>query len=625
MKSLLLTFISIIFLIAARLPGQVFAQQEAPRVQRETGTIAAGEFYWYKFPDLQEGQVISVHLQGTSGNLDPILGFTSSSRDPEEIETEYRSAIEQAIVAGKDPLLAAQEAAAELFLIWDDDGGAGLSSAFTFEIPADGDYQLILTNALTVLGQATFGDYEFMIGLDLPPEADLLELQPAGDPIAVLDQDASFSALAVEEHQGTISADEGQETLDLHELRVGDTLYAYVEATSGDLKPEMTLLNYAGKPLRIANANGQSTSGALEYTIEDRGGGFAIRIAGCCDDLSTIGNYRLLVGINAPEVLDGEATHSTEGLINEPIPVEIGVKLQQIVQVDEQNEFFTGVASLQMEWDDPALAFSPDECDCTFKVYTEKDFAQFQSDAGGRWPDFTIFNQQGNRWTQNRLAVLWQDGHALYFERFSTNLQVDFDFSKYPLDNETFEIKIDSIFPERFYYFTDLEGYSEISPDHGEDEFMLGGFETKISSVQASTLANSSRFEFSFGGPRHLNYYVFQIFLPILLILGILWVTFFLRDYRLRIEVASANLFVFIAFSFSLADNYPRLGYLTLLDACMIITFAICTLVIVYNVILRKIEMSGQGEFANRIDNVFDWIYPISILTSIVILYIVFF
>jgi hypothetical protein len=408
-------------------------------------------------------------------------------------------------------------------------------------------------------------------------------------------------------------------------VRPGDTISIFVEATSGDLKPTLVLLNYADKPVSAANVNGQESSAALEYTVEDHGRGFAVQIIGCCDEESSSGDYRLLVGVNAPEVLTGQALDSDEGIIKEPIPVAIGVKMQQIVDVNEQNEFFTAAASLQMEWDDPALAFSPDECDCTFKSYTEQNFNEFIADSGGRWPDFTIFNQQGNRWTQNRVIVVWQDGHALYFERFSTDLQVDFDFRQYPFDAEEFIIRVDSIFPETFYYFTDLEGYSEISAEHGEDEFEIDEFETTFSSEQASTQATISRFEFSFGGPRHLDYYIIQVFVPILLILGVLWVTFFLRDYALRIEVASANLLVFIAFSFSLSDNYPRLGYVTLLDAVMLITFVLSALVIVYNVYLRRLELADDEELANRIDNVFDWAYPISIVVSGVILYLIFF
>jgi hypothetical protein len=221
--------------------------------------------------------------------------------------------------------------------------------------------------------------------------------------------------------------------------------------------------------------------------------------------------------------------------------------------------------------------------------------------------------------------VLSQTGQALYFERFSTDLQVDFDFRKYPLDQQKFVIHVDAIYPEQLYYFADLEGYSEITEGHGEDEFDIGELETQVTSEQASTRATTSRFTFQFEGPRHPTYYILQIFVPILLILVVSWVIFFLKDYGRRIEVASANMLVFIAFSFSLADNYPRLGYLTLLDAIMVVTFVASALGVIYNVWLRRLEMNDQSELADRIDSVLDWLYPLLFVSAGVVLYVMFF
>ena len=113
--------------------------------------------------------------------------------------------------------------------------------------------------------------------------------------------------------------------------------------------------------------------------------------------------------------------------------------------------------------------------------------------------------------------------------------------------------------------------------------------------------------------------------MPILLIAAVSWVTFFLRDYGRRIEVASANLLVFIAFSFSLADNYPRLGYLTFLDAVMALMFIVNAIVVVYNVWLRRVEMDGEADRAERVDSILDWVYPMSYILGAVILYLVFF
>jgi hypothetical protein len=199
----------------------------------------------------------------------------------------------------------------------------------------------------------------------------------------------------------------------------------------------------------------------------------------------------------------------------------------------------------------------------------------------------------------------------MYFERFTTDFQVDFDFRQFPFDMQEFVIRVDALFPEEFYAFSDLEGFSGISEDHGEDEFDITDFETTVTSEMASTRSTTSRYTFSFTAPRHASYYIFQIFVPILLIIGVSWITFFLRDYGRRIEVASANLLLFIAFSFSLSENYPRLGYLTFLDVVMAIMFVVNALLVAYNVWLKRLEMQGQEDRAERIDTVMDWLYPI--------------
>jgi hypothetical protein len=204
-------------------------------------------------------------------------------------------------------------------------------------------------------------------------------------------------------------------------------------------------------------------------------------------------------------------------------------------------------------------------------------------------------------------------------------MQLDFDFRRFPFDTQEFIIRVDLLLPEEFYVFSDLEGFSEISTEHGEDEFIITDFDSSITSVKSSTQDITSRYTFSFEAPRHLEYYGLQIFLPILLIIAVSWVTFFLRDYTRRIEVATGNLLLFIAFSFSLADNYPRLGYLTFLDVIMATTFFVNASVVIYNVWLKRMEMNGEEERADRIDSYLDWFYPLAYIVPLAIAVVVFF
>jgi hypothetical protein len=163
--------------------------------------------------------------------------------------------------------------------------------------------------------------------------------------------------------------------------------------------------------------------------------------------------------------------------------------------------------------------------------------------------------------------------------------------------------------PDR-YYFTSLDEFNRVNTDLGADEFIVNDFDVAVDTTTGATATTVSSFTFTFDAPRHLDYYILQVFVPILLITLVSWVTFFLKDYMMRIEIASANLLLFIAFGFSLADNYPRLGYLTFLDAVMAATFIITAAVIVYNVLMRRMEVTGHLERVERIDDIMDWIYP---------------
>ncbi len=197
-----------------------------------------------------------------------------------------------------------------------------------------------------------------------------------------------------------------------------------------------------------------------------------------------------------------------------------------------------------------------------------------------------------------------------YLERFSTNLQIDFDWTAFPFDTQDFYLKVDILFPEEQYVFVPMEGFSEIDPNHGEDEFILTDFDTQITSEVSSTQEPISRFTFHFSAPRHLDYYIFRLMVPILLIISVSYITFFLKDYSKRIEIATGNLLLFIAFSFSLGDNYPRMGYLTFLDAIMATTFIINTAVVALNVYFKYLEQNGQVEKADRLEAPFNYIYP---------------
>ncbi len=584
------------------------------QVQLLTGRAAPGAGSFYVLPNLKRGQTLYVYAQGTSGNLDPLLLLADESLDRFTVGEEFRADVEQAIAAGRDPLEVVPEFADQYFLTWDDDGGLGYAAALEYRIPTDGDYKLAV---ITTPAKTTSGQFRLLVGLDAPSVLNG-SAEVTGDTIAVIDEKNTQANVAVQVITGTLTVEDPTTFFQLDPTSAGDMLYVFAEATSGDLAPIIVLADFGDKPLATGNFSGQQSEASLQYVFEEEGSGYRLRIRACCEDKDqTAGDYRLLVGVNAPEVMTGQAEVSGQPVVRLPKTVKAGVKLQQITGVDQKAENFGAVASLQLDWQDPALAFSPDSCNCRYKIFRGESFFQFAASNDIDWPEFTLFNQQGNRWTQNRVVVVEPDGSATYFERFSTTFQApDFNFERFPFDVQDFYIRVDSIYPEEFFIFENNPNFTEVGDQLGEEEWYITNADTFVTSEIESTESTTSRYSFYFEARRHLNFYIFRIFVPVLVIIMVSWFTFFLKDYGKRVDVASANLLLFIAFNFTISSDLPRLGYLTFMDTILVSTFVVTALVVVFNVYLKRLEVTGKVSFAHTLDKYMIWIYPLSYLVA---------
>ena len=608
----LLIFITVLILSTVLGTRTVHAQSEdeaEPMVQELSGILEPDSISIYRLFDLKPGQQLYVRMENTSGNLDPALVLFAGDEDPSEFSAEFRDDVSQVILAGGDPLANLSEILDPISLTWNDDFKGEFDAAIEYLIPADGSYHLMLA---TSPGTHSFGSYRLLIGLDAP---EVLEGRgnPTGDLIAVLEKSGTSEGLSIQETTGTITEEESIQTFTLRPLRAGDKLYAYVENTSGDLTPVLILRSFNGKLLSSANLSGSESSATVEYKVERDVENYTISVDNrTIKEDNTTGSYRLLLGINAPQVLSGDARPEGSPVVREPIEVQIGVKLEQITDVDQLSEKYNAVAELRMEWQDPSLAFNPEDCQCQFRTFTGDSFVTFADEREILLPGFTLLNQQGNRWTQNEDVVVFPDGRAASLERFTTDFQAPlFDFTKFPFDEQQLYIQVESLPPDEFFIYNDAEHLSGIGELLGEEEWFIISSETQVTSEEGH-----DNYWLIFNISRHLNFYIFRILLPIGLIVVVTWFTFFLRDFTRRIEVSSATLLTLVAFNFTIANNIPRLGYLTFMDAVLIGSFVVTVITVLFNVYLRRLEVKDRGELALRIDRIAIWIYPLLYLVG---------
>jgi hypothetical protein len=594
----------------------------APRIQEITGHLEPGERLVYTLPKLKKGQILYARVLRTSGNLDPFLVLIRPGTDFTAVRQAFAEKLEQTIAAGGDPLVMIPEFAKRYNLVWNDDGGLGYGAELRFRIPQSGTYTVLLRSGFA---RDTFGGFRLILGLDAPKVL-TGKARRTGARFAFLDRKESSATTAVQETKLTFSAQRPSTFFFLSPIEAGKTLYIYLEGAPNRPLPTFTLHDYGDKPVRNSQPGAKPGTAVLQYTFPENGLNYILRFNGRPDGGKvSSGTFRLLIGLDDPTVLTGEAAPKGRQILKQPIPVLIGFRLQQITNVDQRAENFGVVATLQMRWKDPALAFSPDTCQCTFKVFRDDAFGKFATTQHIPWPEFTIFNQQGNRWVQNRYVVVFPDGAAIYLERFSTTMQApDFDFRHFPFDRQKFFIRIDNLYPQEFFRFQSMKEFNQVGTQLGEEEWLVIDSSTSVTSDMSSSLRPVSRFNFLFEAKRHLTYYIFRIFLPLFVIIAVSWIIFFSKDYAKRVDVAGTNLLIFVAFNFTISSDLPRLGYLTFMDSIIVSGFVVTSLVLIFNVIIRRLELTGMVGWVKKVDQYMLWIYPLFYIAAVMIVTIFF-
>ena len=596
----------LIFAVAILSATSVAAQSDSPEiVDAILGKIFGSEdTKTYTLENLAQGDTVYVHVQGISGNLDPFVALLSSDQLAETKAGKFDEEVQQAIANNRDPLLVVKEFSNAHFLAWDDDSGSGFSAAFEFTIPQDGDYHLIVISSPFT---ESFGDYHLLVGINAPQVLTGNAINKGASIIIPISKTETKNA-AVQEITETVGADTAEQHHRLRQFRAEDTLYVYIETLEGDLIPQVVLRAYGAKPIRSANIAGSEQQASLEYTFPSESKEYLIEVIATP---GTSGIYKLLVGRNEPTVVIGEAAPFGEPLLLEPIEASVGIKLQQISNIDQKAENYEAVVSTMISWNDPALAFRADECQCETQIYTNKDFVSYATAQGLRWPAYTYLNQQNNRWVQNDYVVVSPNGDATSFERFTTTFQApDFNFRQFPFDNQTFYIRVDSLFSTAFVNFTESD-FTEVGTVLGEEEWYVTDHETEIVVEPSSTGEETASYIFRFFASRHLSFYIFRIFVPLILIIAVTWITFFMADYGKRVDATTANLLLFIAFNFTIAGELPRLGYLTFMDTLLVGAFGISVFVVIYNVYLKRQETNQRQNLAQKVDKYMIWLYPL--------------
>jgi hypothetical protein len=564
--------------------------------------------------NLSAGDRLFVRIDPVSGSLDPVIALVEADVEFSRLEKLYKEEVLDRVGADDEYQIIFPKFADRHLGAWSQGGGP--QGSLVFDVEDDKDYLLLVFGADSwIAGQqiASFGNYRLQIGVNAPAAIEY-DAQAVGAAIAQPIQDLRQ---AVQEFHGTFPGEDKPVTLPLAAIGSGETLFIYVDTDDPSVNPSVKLRDFGGRLLTHDNSHGAEQTARAQHVFLAQDQTPVLEIKGLSPSgEATSTGFRVLLGINTSEVLHGEAAISGRDLIRSPLPVTVGLRVDQITSISQQDENFAVVGQLDLMWIDPKLAFNPASCKCNKKVYGANNFRVMASDQGIRLPSYIFINQQGKRHSQEQTITVRPDGSARWYERFSVTLQApDFDLRRLPFDAQKFFIRLAFLESTRHFVFIADPEFNLVGEHLGEEEWIVTGWETNI--FESGIRDKHSQFNFVMHAQRHIMYYVVRIFIPLGLLIAVSWVSFFLRDYSKRVDVSAGNLLAFIAFNFTLGSDLPRLGYLTILDQLMVIAFVFAALMVIYNVIMRRLERNGMPERLEVVDSILLWAYPLLYLFTV--------
>ena len=113
-----------------------------------------------------------------------------------------------------------------------------------------------------------------------------------------------------------------------------------------------------------------------------------------------------------------------------------------------------------------------------------------------------------------------------------------------------------------------------------------------------------TKFGFKFEAERYISYYLWQVVLPLAVVVMMSWSAFWLRreDVGARIGVATSSVLTLIAHRFVLASLLPRLPYMTRLDYLTVGSTLLVMLTLIMVVSIAILESRNRRRLVANLD-----------------------
>jgi len=288
----------------------------------------------------------------------------------------------------------------------------------------------------------------------------------------------------------------------------------------------------------------------------------------------------------------------------EPTTVEIAVALLDLERIDDATQGLSASVFFVARWNDPRLAHDGPEVD--------------RRDLDDIWhPRLQVVNRRQVSLTLPETVEVTPDGTALYRQRLLGQFSQRLDLGDFPLDRQTFAIQLVAVgYSQDEIVFAPLpEIPSGVVPEVAISDWKILGSHAEGRGYQPmASVRPTAGYVLEFEAERNVGYYMSKIILPLLLIVAMSWLVFWI-DPELaapQISIAVTSMLTLIAYRFMVGGMLPRISYLTRMDVFTTASTVLVFLTLIEATITVMLTKRERLETARAVDRFSRWGFPLA-------------
>lgn len=293
-----------------------------------------------------------------------------------------------------------------------------------------------------------------------------------------------------------------------------------------------------------------------------------------------------------------------------PTTVEVGIYVVDIYSIDSVNQTFDANVFILLKWKDSRIPGAGKEAQ---KILLNRVWN----------PNILIANESENvRKTFPETVEVNTDGSVLYRQRYIGTFSQPLRLNDFPFDRHTFSIQFvaqgfrnDEIkfIPYSEHFGTEIDDTAGIAKNISLPDWTIIDCKAAMASYEILPTLHIPGYKFQFTAERDSGHYIWKVILPLILIVGMSWIVFWIHPSQsgTQISLAVTSMLTLIAYRFTIDLLVPRVSYMTRMDKFILLATILVFLTLIQANLTGRLYANNKITVAENIDKFCRIFFPV--------------